>query len=125
MKILVDMNLSPQWVALLSEAGIESIHWSSVGEPRASDRVIMDYAKRRGYVVFTHDLDFGAILAATGAEAPSVVQVRTQDVAPAALGEAIVSLLDRCQDQIERGALICVDSSGERVRILPIDRSES
>jgi len=32
--------------------------------------------------VFTHDLDFGDILAATGAEAPSVIQVRTEDTTP-------------------------------------------
>ncbi len=33
-------------------------------------------------VVLTHDLDFGAMLAATGARGPSVVAVRIQDVRP-------------------------------------------
>lgn len=33
-----------------------------------------------GYVVFTHDLDFGDILAATNADDPSVIQVRTQNL---------------------------------------------
>jgi len=40
----------------------------------------MDWAKDNGYVVFTHDLDFSALLAATQAECSSVIQVRTQDV---------------------------------------------
>jgi len=125
MKILIDMNLSPDWVGSLREAGFESVHWSRVGDPRASDETIMDYAKGHGFVVFTHDLDFGAILAATHAEAPSVVQVRTQDVDPASLSKAVVSLLRECREHVERGALISLDESTQRVRILPILGHES
>jgi hypothetical protein len=71
MRILVDMNLSPRWVDLLADAGIESVHWSSVGETTASDSFIMAFAKGAGYVVLTHDLDFGSILAATHGDKPS------------------------------------------------------
>jgi len=123
MKILIDMNLSPEWVASLREAGFEAVHWYRVGDPRASDMTIMDYARGHGYVVLTHDLDFGAILAATGAKTPSVVQIRTQNVDPAFLCKAVVSLLHRCHRQIEGGALVCLDQSTERVRILPIRRA--
>lgn len=42
MKILLDMNLSPDWVPLLKAAGYESVHWSTVGNPRECDRVIME-----------------------------------------------------------------------------------
>ncbi len=42
----------------------------------------MDWARPSGYVVFTHDLDFGALLAASHAGGPSVIQVRAQDVLP-------------------------------------------
>src|SRR6218665_1296178 len=31
MKLLVDMNLSPRWVDVLADAGIEAAHWSAVG----------------------------------------------------------------------------------------------
>ncbi len=41
MKILIDMNLSPAWVDLLTREGIQARHWSNVGDPRASDQVIM------------------------------------------------------------------------------------
>jgi len=40
MKILIDMNLSPAWVTALKEAGFESVHWSEIGEPDASDETI-------------------------------------------------------------------------------------
>jgi len=85
MRILVDMNLSPEWTAIFAARGWEAVHWSTVGDPRAADRVVMDWAKANGYTVFTHDLDFGSLLAATQAKGPSVVQVRTQEVLPSHL----------------------------------------
>ena len=69
MKILIDMNLSPEWTLVFTKYEIESLHWSTVGAPRATDRVIMDWARVNGYAVFTHDLDLGALLAATQADA--------------------------------------------------------
>lgn len=45
----------------------------------------MAYARSNNYVVLTHDLDFGAILAATHGEKPSVVQIRAEDVSPKSL----------------------------------------
>lgn len=76
MKILIDMNLSPEWAAVFGARGWEAVHWSSIGDPRASDKVIMDWARANAYTVFTHDLDFGSLLAATQGEGPSVIQVR-------------------------------------------------
>ncbi len=45
------------------------------GPMNAPDKEIMDYATKHGHGVFTHDLDFGAILATTKADGPSVVQL--------------------------------------------------
>ena len=76
MKILLDMNLSPEWVSFLEQAGFACVHWSTVGDPRAPDWELLAWARERGYVLFTHDLDFGALLAATRDRGPSVIQVR-------------------------------------------------
>jgi hypothetical protein len=62
MKILIDMNLSPDWTAVFRAQGWEAVHWSTTGNPRAADRVVMDWARANGYAVFTHDLDFGSLL---------------------------------------------------------------
>ncbi|MCC5635132.1 DUF5615 family PIN-like protein [Nostoc sp. CHAB 5844] len=32
MKILIDINLSPEWVETFAQAGIEAVHWSTIGE---------------------------------------------------------------------------------------------
>jgi predicted nuclease of predicted toxin-antitoxin system len=81
-KILLDMNLSPAWVAFLAQEGFESVHWSHVGDPRTTDAELMAWARTHGYVVLTHDMDFGTLLAATRARGPSVLQARVQDTMP-------------------------------------------
>jgi len=70
MKVLIDMNLSPEWAPFLSGRYIEAIHWSELGAPDATDRVIMACARASDCIGLTQDLDFGAILAVTGAMKP-------------------------------------------------------
>ena len=71
-------------------------------------------------VVFTHDLDFGAILAATKTKSPSVLQIRTEEVSPYLLGHLVVSVLGQFEETLREGALISVDQEKSRVRVLPI-----
>ncbi|HXS68857.1 MAG TPA: DUF5615 family PIN-like protein [Candidatus Polarisedimenticolia bacterium] len=120
MKLLVDMNLSPDWVAVITQAGWEAVHWSNVGNPRATDAEIMAWAEQNRRVVFTHDLDFGTLLALTQAKGPSVIQVRTQDVAPLAIGKLVINALRQFQQELEKGALIVLDEAHARARVLPL-----
>jgi predicted nuclease of predicted toxin-antitoxin system len=120
MKIVIDMNLSPAWVPVLVHAGHEAVHWSTIGAPTAPDREILAWTRDHGHVLFTHDLDFGAILAATQTSSPSVVQLRTQDVTPHQAQDLLLDVLHRFTDSLTRGALISIDESRSRVRILPI-----
>jgi predicted nuclease of predicted toxin-antitoxin system len=114
------MNLSPLWVQFLTGAGFESTHWSKIGEPSAPDTEILDYASANGLVIFTHDLDFGALLATRKSRRPSVIQVRTQDVLPSAIGEIVLRALHASQSHLEVGALVTVDPNRNRIRMLPI-----
>ena len=120
MKFLVDMNLSPTWVGIIKQAGFDAVHWSDIGEPRAPDQEIMEWAKAQGCIVFTHDLDFGAILAATKSDSPSVIQIRTQDINPRHIGDFVISAIKKFQDYLIKGALISVDEKRARARILPL-----
>ena len=74
----------------------------------------------KGWVIFTHDLDFGILLAHRRDGGPSVLQVRTQDVSPAHLGPIVVTTLRAHREVLESGALLTIDESKSRVRILPI-----
>jgi predicted nuclease of predicted toxin-antitoxin system len=120
MKLLVDMNLSPRWVSVLADAGVEAAHWSTLGVINAPDSEIMAYAQLHEYVVLTHDLDFGAILAATHGEKPSVVQIRAEDVSPDVIGAQVVIALRQMAPELEEGALLTVDPNRTRLRVLPL-----
>lgn len=120
MKLLVDMNLPPSWVDFLRGEGIDAVHWSEVGEPTAPDAALMRYAASNGHWVLTHDLDFGAILAVTRGDEPSVVQLRSDEVRPAFIGRRVVSALSRFQAELEQGALVTLDLERTRARLLPL-----
>lgn len=122
MNFLIDMNLSPLWVEFFTNNGYHALHWAAVGDARATDRVLMEWARANNYIVFTHDLDFGTILAVTNADSPSVLQNRTQDILPQHLGELVLAALTQFHAFLEQGALITVDESSARARILPINR---
>ena len=122
MKLLLDMNLSPTWVRFLEEHGFDAVHWSAIGEPTATDAAILAWARDRGFVVFTHDLDFSAILAVTEAVGPSVLQVRTQDVLPDGVGPNVLRVLRDHRTALNQGAIISVDEITSRVRVLPVRR---
>ena len=120
MRLLIDMNMSPDLCARFGKAGHEAVHWSSVGAPNAPDKTIMAHAKSHGFIVLTHDLDFGAILAATRAEGPSVVQIRTEDVMSDQFVSLVSTTLTRFEAELAAGALVIVDVSRSRVRVLPM-----
>lgn len=113
------MNLSPEWAGLLSKLGWAAVHWSSVGNADAPDAAIMEWAATNSHVVFTHDLDFGASLALTRATSPSVLQIRGRRVLPEEVGELIAGVLEKYSDELRTGALVVVDETKSRVRILP------
>lgn len=120
MKILIDMNLPPRLGVALRQEGLDAVHWSDIGKPDAPDKEILSYAKQHQFTVLTHDLDFSAILAATRATGPSVIQVRVQDVLSARFRDDLVRSVLRFESELVHGAIIVVDQLRARARILPI-----
>ena len=118
--IIVDMNLSPDWVALLFSHGFENIQWRDLGDPSAGDRIIFDHAQKIRAAVLTQDLDFGTILGTTNAIGPSVVLLRMSDVDPSRIGSYVVRALQTCAAELEAGAILTIDENRPRVRLLPL-----
>ncbi len=122
MKLLIDMNLSPQWAIFLQGHGFEAQHWSALGASRAPEDEIMAYASNHDFIVMTHDLDFGAILATTHGNKPSVIQFRARDISPAAIGLRIIAALRQVASELDQGALLTIDTDRNRLRMLPLAR---
>lgn len=121
MKIILDMNLSPAWIPFLRVEGYEVRHWSEIGDARASDMEIMEWARSNDYVVFTHDLDFSALLFSTKAVAPSVIQIRIEDIRPQSVGYLVLTALRKAGEEIRQGALLTIDPRKNRIRLLPLN----
>jgi predicted nuclease of predicted toxin-antitoxin system len=114
------MNLSIDWCEALSQVGHTAIHWSKIGAPNAEDKEIMAYAKANGYTVFTQDLDFTDLLAISGDESPSVLQIRDDNRLTKYTLAFILHALSEFENELEQGALVTVSSRGSRARVLPL-----
>jgi predicted nuclease of predicted toxin-antitoxin system len=120
LRIIIDMNLSVEWIPLLQQAGWTAVHWSSIGVHRADDAAIMAWASANKHIVFTHDLDFGTALALTHSGGPSVIQVRAQRVLPEHIGQMVLAALKQYEQELIAGALVVVEPAKSRVRVLPL-----
>ena len=122
LKLVIDMNLSVEWVGEFARHGFDAVHWTAVGDPRVEDAVIMDWARSNGRIVFTHDLGFGTTLSLTHATGPSVIQVRTQRVLPEDVGPLVVAVLHAHSQALAAGCLVVVEEKASLVRLLPLER---
>jgi predicted nuclease of predicted toxin-antitoxin system len=116
------MNLTPRWVDLLVQAGFEAIHWISVGAMDALDAEIMHPAATNDMIVRTQDLDFGAILATSLENKPSVVQIRADDTSPGRIGAAVIEALRKAETELAEGALVTIEPGRRRLTLLPLRR---
>lgn len=122
MRLLIDMNLSPRWAEWLNSAGHQAKHWSAVGPGGAPDADLLSHAKASGTVLITQDLDFGAILAVSGDNRPSVIQVRAEDNSPEAIGPMLLKAIELMTAELNAGALVTVEPARNRVRLLPFKK---
>ena len=120
MKFIVDMNLTPKWVEELVRQGWSARHWSAVGPSNAADINIIDYARSNDCLVLTQDLDFGAILALSGIEKPSVVQIRAKDTSPETIGARVINAVIHAHAELAAGAFLSIDPIRSRLRVLPM-----
>jgi len=119
-RVLIDMNLSPLWKEVFESHGWKSFHWRDIGSVSAPDTELMAWARQEDCIVFTHDLDFGALLAASGQSKPSVIQMRCEDTSPATMGAILIQALRLAEEDLRKGALVTVDPRRTRIRVLPL-----
>lgn len=114
------MNLSPQWLEILHNAGIGAEHWAQVGKPNATDLEIFKYARAKSHVILTQDLDFSQILFETAASGPSTILLRIGDEFNVENQQRIVKSILQCEAELKSGALLVIDDRRARIRLLPI-----
>ena len=120
MIVLLDMNIPLKYSSLLADRGIQSLRWSDIGAPNASDKEIMAYARENNCIVLTCDLDFSAILSATHDQKPSVAQIRASVLHAERAVDLVASALIQNADEMDKGAILSIDSKKARLRLLPL-----
>jgi len=120
-RFLVDQNLSRRVAAALRAAGHDVLHTSEVELSTASDAAIADRAVAEERVVVSADTDFGALLAANGAERPSVLLFRLRSPRRGeAIAGIIVANLDEVAADLDAGAIVVLEDERVRIRRLPL-----
>ena len=84
MKLLLDENLSPRLIELLSDAYPESKHVQDVGLGEADDAQVWTYAKTHGFAIVSKDSDFADMSALKGPP-PKVIWIRLGNCTTAAI----------------------------------------
>lgn len=122
MRFLANMGISPVTVDFLRSHRHDAIHLHEEGLDRLSDPDILEKARRDGRVLLTSDLDFGELLAHSGAALPSVVIFRLANMRPESVNAHLAALLDRFTLELERGAIASIAEHRIRLRQLPIKK---
>jgi len=122
MKLLLDQGLPRSTVASLASVEIDSIHVGEVGLSEARDARILEYARDNGLVVVTLDADFHAFVAISGSDNPSVIRIREEGLKADEYARLLRNVMDRCGEQIEKGAMVSVTNRRLRIRALPLAR---
>ena len=122
MKILVDRNPSPEWVAFLARPGWVVRRWHEVGPPPAEDPEIAARAAEHGFFILTQDLDFSDLLFMTLAVVPSVILLRSRDELSPEFRAHVLRCIVPATPLLREPSLLVIDRSHARWRPLPFGR---
>jgi Uncharacterized protein conserved in bacteria len=120
MKFLLDQNLSAAAAEILRASGMDVFHAREVGLATAEDTDILIWCREKGRVLITLDADCHAVLALSGATAPSVIRIRLEGLRDQALADLIRRVVDATVVDLERGSAVTVNATSIRIRRLPL-----
>lgn len=120
MQLLLDQGLPRSAAALLTQAGIDTVHVGEIGYGTAKDFEILQFGQSTGRVVVTVDADFHTLLAHSGAVAPSVIRVRVEGLKAEAFSRLLETVVKQCEEDLVAGAAVTVQTGRVRIHHLPL-----
>jgi predicted nuclease of predicted toxin-antitoxin system len=121
MKFLIDNAISPAVAVGLNQAGHDAVHVQTYGLSAATDDVVLARAAQEERVLVSADTDFGTLLALKRDSKPSFILFRKDAVHKP--NDQLTLLLDNLltiTSELEQGAVVVIEASRIRVRMLPI-----
>jgi predicted nuclease of predicted toxin-antitoxin system len=121
LEFLANMNISPLTVEQLRRRGWNIVRVAEVMDPKSRDTEILSYAREQNKVVITQDLDFSALLAASGYEKPSVINLRLENTRPDFVTSRIIQVVSELGKELGVGVVVSADEVSARYRDLPVE----
>lgn len=122
MKVLLDMPVSSLLLDVLHTYEHEGVHAHQIGQDRASDRQLLEVARREDRIVITADLDFPRLLALSAAEGPGLILFRGGNYSDAEMCDLLERVLREVPPEVLESSVCVVDKQRIRVTRLPLDR---
>ena len=113
------MGVSQEIVQWLLRNGDDAKHLRSEGLQRLPDPDIFKKAQSEQRIILTFDLDFGEIAALSGGQTVSVILFRLHNTRTPHVIKRLQSALE-FREALEKGAVVVVEESRCRMRLLPI-----
>lgn len=120
LKVLLDQGIPYSTVDHLKSREWDVVHTVDVGLSRATDREIIEYARKEGRVCITLDSDFHTILAVNGMNGPSAIRIRQERLNGLDMARLLRQVLSQIRVQLESGCLVTVTDEAIRIRKLPV-----
>jgi predicted nuclease of predicted toxin-antitoxin system len=122
MKFLLNENISPSIVPFFQKIRWNAVHASTLGLQGKSDIQIVEYAIREDLIIIRHDLDYSRIVSLSGKDKPSVLSFRLEKISKNILFSLVSLNKIQLEHYLQKGALVSIDESGFRFRLLPVVR---
>ena len=119
-KLLADMNISPQTVTALQGEGSDIIRVCEVMSGTASDLEILEFARQENRVIVTQDLDFSMLLALGGYNKPSLITLRLSLTDPNIVTQKLIDTIPQVEQILTEGGAVTIEDASVRTRRLPM-----
>jgi predicted nuclease of predicted toxin-antitoxin system len=113
--------MSPELAVWLARQGHDAVHALQVGLDRASDEVILNYARKEQRVVVTADLDYPRLLALSQAEGPGLILFRGGNYSEQEARERLSRALETVPSRKLPHSIVVIEKGRIRWRHLPIE----
>lgn len=120
MTFFIDINIPASFADFLKKQGHEVILGAESGFHGKTDWEICEFAAKNDSIIITHDLDFGELLAVSGASKPSVIIFRVQPLTKQMIEETFQQTMVASEHDLIRGAIVVIEKNKYRLRRLPI-----
>lgn len=119
-RLMADMNISPQTVSALQKQGWDIIRVPEVLPANTSDEEILYFCRQENRSILSFDLDFSMLVALSGSDRPSLITLRLSSTNPDIVSQRVLEVLPQIEEELERGSAITIGNETVRIRKLPV-----